>query len=246
MAKRILFQGDSITDAGRNREDFYSLGYGYPLLVAAHLTAEHPGEYEYVNRGIGGDLLVDLYNRRQADLLDIQPDYLSVFIGTNDAWAELDQGRPIVTEEFVQMYSPQGYDGVTVVTEPLLAKEEYRLTVADKGVEIASACDEGLFRGATTLRQMIRQTGGEVPCCTIQDKPDIGRRGYMIDISRGKKPRMETIKMMIDFLAELKYNEFQLYMEGDCFKYSAYPKETADFDCLTPDDIEYLDQNQIY
>ena len=104
MPKRILFQGDSITDAGRNREDFYSLGYGYPLLVAAHLTAEYPGAYEYVNRGIGGNLLVDLYNRRQEDLLDLAPDYLSLFIGTNDAWAELDQGRPIVTDEFEQMY----------------------------------------------------------------------------------------------------------------------------------------------
>lgn len=105
MAKRIAFQGDSITDAGRNREDFYSLGYGYPLLVAAHLTAEYPGAYEYVNRGVGGDLLADLYNRRQADLLDLAPDYLSLFIGTNDAWAELDQGRPIETEAFEQMYT---------------------------------------------------------------------------------------------------------------------------------------------
>lgn len=104
MPKRILFQGDSITDAGRNREDFYSLGYGYPLLVAAHLTAEQPGAYEYVNRGVGGDLLADLYNRRQADLLDLKPDYLSLFIGTNDAWAELDQGRPIDTAAFEQMY----------------------------------------------------------------------------------------------------------------------------------------------
>lgn len=105
MTKRIVFQGDSITDAGRNREDFYSLGYGYPLLVAAHLTAEYPGAYEYVNRGVGGDLLADLYNRRQADLLDLAPDYLSLFIGTNDAWAELDQGRPIETEAFEQMYT---------------------------------------------------------------------------------------------------------------------------------------------
>ena len=77
MAKRIVFQGDSITDAGRNREDFYSLGYGYPLLVAAHLTAQYPGQYEYVNRGIGGNLLVDLYERRQADLLDLAPDYFT-------------------------------------------------------------------------------------------------------------------------------------------------------------------------
>lgn len=104
MPKRILFQGDSITDAGRNREDFYSLGYGYPLLAAAALTADCPGAYEYVNRGVGGDLLADLYNRRQADLLDLQPDYLSLFIGTNDAWAELDQGRPIETAAFEQMY----------------------------------------------------------------------------------------------------------------------------------------------
>ena len=104
MSKRILFQGDSITDAGRNREEFHSLGYGYPLLVSATLSADCPGEYEYVNRGIGGDLLVDLYNRRQADLLDLQPDYLSLFIGTNDAWAELDQGRPIETAAFEQMY----------------------------------------------------------------------------------------------------------------------------------------------
>ena len=132
MAKRILFQGDSITDAGRNREDFYSLGYGYPLLVAAHLTAEYPGEYEYVNRGVGGDLLVDLYNRRQADLLDIQPDYLSIFIGTNDAWAELDQGRPIVTDEFVQMYTD-------------LLEEIFATCPNTKVMLISPAIMEGLF-----------------------------------------------------------------------------------------------------
>lgn len=104
MAKRILFQGDSITDAGRNREDFYSLGHGYPLLATAALSADHPGEYEYVNRGIGGNLLVDMYNRLQEDFLDLQPDYASIFIGTNDAWAELDQGRPIETAAFEAMY----------------------------------------------------------------------------------------------------------------------------------------------
>ena len=105
MMKRILFQGDSITDAGRDRENFHSTGYGYAHLVTASLTADYPGAYECVNRGVGGDLLVDLYNRRQADLLDLKPDYLSIFIGTNDAWAELDQGRPIEIDGFEQMYT---------------------------------------------------------------------------------------------------------------------------------------------
>lgn len=135
-----------------------------------------------------------------------------------------------------------GLEGVRLSQEPLLAREEYRLTVRPEGVTIAYSCDEGLFRAATTLRQMIRQEQGRLPCAVIQDKPALPRRGYMIDISRGKKPRMETIRMMIDFLAELKYNEFQLYMEGDCFKYAAYPKETADFDCLTPENIVELNR----
>lgn len=104
------------------------------------------------------------------------------------------------------------------------------------------SCQEGLFRAATSLRQMLRRGEGKLPFMRLQDKPDIARRGYMIDISRGRKPRMETIKTMIDFMAELKYNEFQLYMEGDCFKYAAYPKETAHFDCLTPENILKLDQ----
>ena len=134
-----------------------------------------------------------------------------------------------------------GMVGVSLSSAPLMEKEEYRIEIGTDGVKIAYSCAEGLFRAATTLRQMIRRGDGKLPFALIADKPDLTRRGYMIDISRGRKPRMATIKMMIDFLAELKYNEFQLYMEGDCFKYSAYPKETADFDCLTPEDIVELD-----
>ena len=104
MAKRILFQGDSITDAGRRRDEFFDLGRGYALMTAGALSADHPGEFEFVNRGVGANLLVDLYNRLQEDFLDLQPDYASIFIGTNDAWSELDGGRPIQTEAFEAMY----------------------------------------------------------------------------------------------------------------------------------------------
>ena len=136
----------------------------------------------------------------------------------------------------------EGVEGVAIETSCMLGREEYHMTISRSGVAIAVSCDEGLFRAATSLHQMLLRTGGSLPCVQIEDKPDLPRRGYMLDISRGRKPRMETIKMMIDFLAALKYNEFQLYMEGDCFKYAAYPKETAHFDCLTPEDIEELDR----
>lgn len=135
-----------------------------------------------------------------------------------------------------------GVPGISVICKPLLDKEEYHLNIDDAGVTLCTSCDEGLFRAATSLQQMILRTGGQLKHLRMQDKPALPRRGYMIDISRGKKPRMETIKMMIDYLAALKYNEFQLYMEGDCFKYAAYPKETADFDCLTPENIIELNR----
>ncbi len=149
-----------------------------------------------------------------------------------------------LSEGLVAFYSAlkEGIPFVTVETSALFAKEEYHLTVNEAGVRIAVSCDEGLFRAATSLHQMLVRGKGTLPFVHIEDKPDLPRRGYMLDISRGRKPKVETIKTMIDYLAALKYNEFQLYMEGDCFKYAAYPKETAHFDCLTPEDIKELDR----
>ena len=135
----------------------------------------------------------------------------------------------------------EGVPGIAVETAPLLAEEEYRLEVGEGGITLAASCDQGLFRAVTSLHQLLMQNGGQLPHLRIHDWPDLARRGYMLDISRGKMPRVETIKTMIDFLAALKYNEFQLYMEGDCFKYAEFPEETADFDCLTPEDIRALD-----
>lgn len=130
---------------------------------------------------------------------------------------------------------------IRVQSAPNLEKEAYRLQIDESGVLLSVSTDEGLFRAVTSLQQMVLRNEGKLPCLLIEDKPAIARRGYMLDISRGRMPRVDTIKGMIDFLAALKYNEFQLYMEGDCFKYAAYPEETADFDCLTPEDIEALD-----
>jgi len=142
--------------------------------------------------------------------------------------------------EFFDIMKAAG-EGMELMSEPMYAKEEYDILIDESGAHISSACDAGFFRAATTMRQLIMRTGGRVPRMHIHDEPELARRGYMLDISRGRMPKPETIRKMIDLLAELKYNEFQLYMEGDCFKYAAYPDETADFDCLTPEDIRGLD-----
>lgn len=104
MPKRILFQGDSITDWGRNREQFYDTGSGCANLVRAELGADYPGEYEFINRGIGGNRIVDLYARIKADFINLQPDYASIYIGVNDAWHEIVWSNGVDTEKFERIY----------------------------------------------------------------------------------------------------------------------------------------------
>ncbi len=103
---KILFQGDSITDAGRSRTDDVNVGTGYPLLVKASLGFENPGEYEFFNRGIGGNRIVDVYARIKADIINLKPDVMSLLIGVNDVWHELgDNPNGVDADKFFKIYS---------------------------------------------------------------------------------------------------------------------------------------------
>ena len=105
MAKRILFQGDSITDCDRRRDSFYHLGSGYPNLIKASLGMDCPGEYEFVNRGISGNRIVDLYARIKADFINLKPDYASIYIGVNDTWHEINDKNGVDTAKFEKIYT---------------------------------------------------------------------------------------------------------------------------------------------
>lgn len=84
---KILFQGDSITDAGRDYSDIHSLGNGYPKYAAENIKAAFPGTaLEFVNLGISGNQTKDLLARLQSDFIDIKPDIVSILIGINDVW----------------------------------------------------------------------------------------------------------------------------------------------------------------
>ena len=103
--KTILFQGDSITDCGRRREDITSTGAGYAHMVKGQLGYEHPGEYEFINKGVSGNRIVDVYARIKMDITNLKPDYMSLLIGVNDVWQEL-RGRynGVEAEKFEKIY----------------------------------------------------------------------------------------------------------------------------------------------
>lgn len=97
---RILFQGDSITDAGRARECDDHLGNGYPAFVAGNLGVDYPGKYSILNRGVSGDRVVDLYARWKIDCINLVPDVLSILIGVNDVWHEVDLENGVEAPKF--------------------------------------------------------------------------------------------------------------------------------------------------
>lgn len=105
MAKRILFQGDSITDCRRDFNDFYGMGEGYPNLVKATLGFDNPGDYEFINRGISGNRITDLYARIKSDFINLKPDYASIYIGVNDAWHEIAWSNGVDSDKFEKIYT---------------------------------------------------------------------------------------------------------------------------------------------
>ena len=102
--KTILFQGDSITDCGRARDRDTFRGVGYPALVTAKLNYEYPGEYHVINRGVSGNRIVDLYARVKKDIINLAPDYMSILIGLNDVWHEVNEKNGVDAEKIDKLY----------------------------------------------------------------------------------------------------------------------------------------------
>lgn len=105
--RKILFQGDSITDGGRARDGSLShyLGQGYPYIIAAKLGHDRAEDgIDFHNRGISGNRVSDLYARWNEDAISLKPDLLSILIGVNDAAriiADLPSGA---TDRFERAY----------------------------------------------------------------------------------------------------------------------------------------------
>ena len=105
MKIKLLFQGDSITDAGRSYEDPHLLGEGYVKYAAKFLQEAYPQvKFEFVNLGIGGNQTLSLVNRLDKDFIDVQPDIVSILIGINDVWHHAEDRSWIPDEVFEERY----------------------------------------------------------------------------------------------------------------------------------------------
>lgn len=101
---KILFQGDSITDAGRDKRNYHHMGNGYPRYAAELIALAHPEiEFEFINFGISGNRTCQLFDRLYTDSIAFQPDVFSILIGINDVWHRYGGERVATTDEQIEV-----------------------------------------------------------------------------------------------------------------------------------------------
>ena len=100
---KIIFQGDSVTDGGRDMRNFHDMGKGYPLYASKFLSEGFPDtEFEFINLGISGTRTGQLADRLYADAIKLNPDIISILIGINDIWHRYESQRIETSDEQIE------------------------------------------------------------------------------------------------------------------------------------------------
>ncbi len=145
--RTIVFQGDSITDADRSYDCDSKRGLGYPTLVAGKLGFDAPGAFSFINRGVSGNRVVDMYARIKRDVINLRPDVLSILIGINDVWHEIGGQNGVDAAKYRKIYG-------MFIEEIRAALPETRILILEPFVLHGTATDPhwDYFRSETDLR----------------------------------------------------------------------------------------------
>lgn len=161
QVKTILFQGDSITDAGRNKESMNpntasALGTGYAALTAATLLGKFPAaDLKIYNKGISGNKVYQLAERWDKECLELKPDVLSILIGVNDFWHKLN-GRYDGTAEIYER------DYRALLERTRQALPNIKLIICQPfAVKGGTAINEKWFPDFTAYQDASRKIAGE-------------------------------------------------------------------------------------
>lgn len=156
---KILFQGDSITDAGRNADcgSQVSIGQGYALMISGELGAKYPGLYTFENRGISGDRIVDIYSRIKVDMWNLKPDLVSILIGVNDVWHEVDNRNGVDARRFENVYRMLIEDTLQALPNGKLMLMEPFVLKGSETVQHWEAFHTGVAERAEIVHRLARE-----------------------------------------------------------------------------------------
>ena len=186
--KTLLFQGDSITDCGR----ITSGGAGYPKdlwgpgyagNIATQLMGDQPGKWQIINRGISGNRILDMYARWREDAICLMPGTISILIGVNDVWHEIDSNNGVELVRFEKIYRMMIEETKTrlpnvkfILCEPFVLKGEATVANFDRFSEVKE------------YAKVVRQIAKDYDCAfvALQSKFDektekYGVKAYLYD-----------------------------------------------------------------
>jgi len=156
------------------------------------------------------------------------------------AWTE--RLSPIVTLQITFGKHERQDVGLDIL--PVSSKipaQGYELVCKQTAIHLTAGDEAGIFYGLQTLAQLIEQCGSKLPRFRIKDRPDIENRGVMLDISRCKVPKLESLFNYVEKLAQLKLNHLQLYTEHT-FTFSNHDVIWRDASPFTPQELIQLDR----
>lgn len=201
---KLLFQGDSVTDAWRTDPGFYginptNLGLGYPPQVAKILR-DNAIDAEVINRGVSGNRVVDMAKRWNEDCIALKPDYLTVLIGINDCWRKYDSNDETPVEKFYSGYEDLLNQVKEKTTAKIILMEPFVLPFPADRKEWRVTLDPMI----AAVRELADKfADGFIPLDGIMNKASIERSPDIITMD-GVHPTFEGHNI----IANAWYNEF--------------------------------------
>ncbi len=199
--KKFVFFGDSITDACRNRErDLHptSYGHGYVRALVPRLLEDDLTSQIY-NRGCSGDRIVDIYARIKSDVWNLEPDVLTILIGVNDVWHELNYSNGVDIDRYETIYR-------MLLDQTLERKPDVKIILIEPFILTGAATDEKFeeFLVVKDYAKVVNKIAKDynLPIVKLQDKLDMlaQKNGAQVYLGDGVHPTI--------FGAELICNEW--------------------------------------
>ncbi len=119
--------------------------------------------------------------------------------------------------------------------------QAYEILITESGITISAESHCGMYYGAVTLCQLIDEYGSQIPCCHIQDTCDVKARGILYDVTRGRVPKLATLKKLIQTMSYYKLNQLYLYVEHS-FEYRDISEGWRGSSALSAEDILELQE----
>ena len=202
---KILFFGDSTTDMGREKNSDpltdtrnCMFGFGHPLLIAADLYRDDPSKYRVYNTGIGGNRIVDLYARLKKDVWNYNPDVVSILIGINDVWHEIDgQKNGVDIERWEKIYR-------MMIDDTLICLPNVKIIICEPFV-LRGAFTDGCYDSLIAVKEYAKVAKRiaddyHLPFVFLQDKLEekadmYGADYYLVD---GAHPAVAGARLITD------------------------------------------------